>query len=419
MLIAITGITGILMWVYAFIAFTYIEHPSIKYTGFVYALVHLLSPVLYKYTHSIEKALYCVVIPGGLFQTHFALMSNAFLSPLLVWIAILPVIAGILTNMKHTLIWTGIVCSTVTIVAYLDLSVGFFHQSYLRPEGVAITQVVTSFGMILLHSGFTIFLIKLRQVSEADLRARAISKQNLLRVIAHDVTNPITVIKNNISFLAKNVGANGSQDNVHSIKQKLAATEKSSNTIFNLIASVKEIEAFESGKKSLDLEKISIKKSVDECLEVLSEFISEKNINIRVLMDDDNIWGIRSIVEFQIISNILSNAIKFSENKSEVLIHSKKIGKEVHLIIKDQGIGIPPYILRKVFDPLAITNRPGTNGESGTGFGMPIAKRSVGLIGGKIQVTSRTVKDHGEDHGTIFKVCFQNADYNFDQSISA
>ena len=418
MLLAITAITGVLMWTYAFMAYTYLDHPSVKYAGIIYALIHLSSPILYKYTGSIEKSLYCMLIPGGVFQVHFAILSDAFLSPLLVWIAILPVIAGILTNMKHTLIWIIIVCTTISVIAYLDFGLGIFPSSYLQPEGLSLTQVITSLGMIFLHSGFTIFLLKLREVSEADLRARAISKQNLLRVIAHDVTNPITIIKKNLTYLNENVGVNWHGENFPNIKKKLAASEKSSNIIFNLISSVKEIEAFESGKKSLELKKISIKKCVNECLEALSPIIDEKKIKMRILMDDDDIWGLKSVIEYQIISNILSNAIKFSESQSEILIHSKKIGKEVHLIIKDQGIGIPPYILRKVFDPLVTTNRPGTNGEVGTGFGMPIAKRSIDLIGGKIQVTSRTLSEHGEDHGTIFKVCFQNAEYNFDKSVN-
>jgi signal transduction histidine kinase len=418
-LIAVTFITGILMWSYAFTAYTYINHPSIKYTGFVYALIHLMAPLVYKFSGSIERALYVTLIPGGSFQVHYALLTLGFLSPLLVWIAILPVIAGVLTNMKHTIIWTIIVCFTISIIAYLDLSVGLFKVNYLEGAGIGITQVLTSFGMIILHSGFTIFLLKLREISEEQLRSKAIAKQNLLRVIAHDVTNPITVIKNNLSFLNKHIGVRSEKEMFPKIKKKLIATEKSSNTIFNLISSVKEIEAFESGKKKLDLEKVSIKDCIDESLELLYPLIEKKNIRVRVLMDDDMIWGLKSVIEHQIISNILTNSIKFSEDNTEILIHSKKVDREVHLIVKDQGIGIPTYILNKVFDPLASTSRPGINGELGTGFGMPIAKRSVGLLGGQIQVTSRTISDHGEDHGTIFKVCFQNAEFNFNQSISA
>ncbi|WP_127717010.1 sensor histidine kinase KdpD [Halobacteriovorax sp. HLS] len=418
-MLVITSATGILMWGYAITAYYYINHPSIKYTGFFYAFIHLMAPLVYKYTGSIKKALYTIIIPGGLFQIHYALLTAGFLSPILVWIAILPVITGILSNMKHTIFVSSAVCVVVSVIAYLDLSLGTFTKSYLLAEGVALNHILTAFGMIFLHSGFTISLIQLRKVSEDQLRSRAISKQNLLRVIAHDVTNPITVIKNNIAFLNKHVGVNGHADMYPKIKKKLVATEKSSNTIFNLISSVKEIEAFESGKKQLEIQRVSITQCVDECLDILSDMITEKEITVRILMDDDHIWGIKSVIEHQIICNIVTNTIKFSENKSEILIHSKKVNKEVHLIIKDQGIGIPDYILRKIFDPLASTSRLGTNGEKGTGFGLPIAKRSIGLLGGTLQITSRTSYEYIEDHGTIFKICFQNADYSFLQSIKA
>lgn len=417
-LLAVTFITGLLMWSYAFLSHIYINHPSIKYIGFFYAIIHLTAPFLYKATGSIEKSTYIMLIPGGIFQTHYAILTGGFLSPLLIWLAILPVIAGVLTNIKHTVIWTIISCSSFSIIAYLHNYMGYFHTNYLEGAGITITQVITSFGLIFLHSGFTIFLLKLKEISEEQLRAKAIAKQNLLRVIAHDVTNPITIIRNNLTFLNEQMNLDQSEFSPK-IKNKLVATEKSSNKIFNLLSSVKEIEAFESGKKELSLEKVSIRECVNECIELLSPMIEAKKIRVRILMDDDYVWGLKSVIEHQIVANILTNSIKFSESGSEILIHSKKVDKEIHLIIKDQGIGIPSFILNKVFDPLATTSRPGVDGEEGTGFGMPIAKKSVGLIGGDIQVTSRTESEYGDDHGTIFKVSFQDCKHNFNQSVSA
>jgi len=375
--------------------------------GFIYALIHLFTPIYYKITESLEKSIYVMLLPGGMFQVHFSVLTGGFFTPVLMWVAILPVIAGVVTNKLHTFIWFVIIFITSIIIAYLDISQGMFEINYLHENGKFLTQFLTGFGIMLLHSGFIIFLLNLRDLSEEQLRKKVLSKQNLLRVLAHDVSNPLTIIRNNMSFLNKQALVSD-LDQIHpKFKRKLSLTLKSSNTISDLIHAVREIEAFDSGKKDLQLFEISLKDCIEESLEILSSMISVKRIHMRVVIEDEEVWGIKSVIIHQVICNILSNCIKFSAEKSDILVHTKVVENQVHLIIKDHGIGIPTALLKKIFDPLATTTREGTEGEKGTGFGMPIAKRSIEMIGGNIHVTSRTLKEHKEDHGTIFKITFQ------------
>ncbi|PIK13744.1 HAMP domain-containing sensor histidine kinase [Halobacteriovorax sp. JY17] len=407
-LIATTLITGILMWSYAFTAYHYIDHPSIKYMGFFYAGIHLLNILCYKWTGSIERATYMMLIPGGLFQMHFSLLSGGFLNPILMWIAILPVIAGVLTDKKHTIIWITLILIAATTIFIMDLGFGYFRKDYLNQSGLIITQTLTVFGMMILHSGFTLFLLKLKEVSEEQIRNRALSKQNLLRVLAHDVSTPLTLIQNNTLFLEKILEKDKFDDlDKKKLKNKVNSTFKYSQKICNLIHAIREMEAFESGKKVLQLEEISLKTCVEESIEMLRQTLSKKRITIHTIIDDIYILGNRSIIEHQIISNIISNSIKFSPEDSEIFIHTSLADAHVELFIKDRGIGIPDYLLSKVFDPIANTNRQGTSGEEGTGFGMPIAKRSIELLGGEISIESHSIEDSPKSHGSVFKLSFQ------------
>lgn len=105
---------------------------------------------------------------------------------------------------------------------------------------------------------------------------------------------------------------------------------------------------------------------------------------------DNHIFVLVDDVAFKtsVLSNIISNAIKFSENGSKISI-SAKIEKEYVLVeIKDSGMGMPKELMSQVFDPHAKTSRPGTCGEKGTGYGMPLAMSYLKLMGGSITCSS-------------------------------
>jgi signal transduction histidine kinase len=68
---------------------------------------------------------------------------------------------------------------------------------------------------------------------------------------------------------------------------------------------------------------------------------------------------------------------------------------------------MPPVVLERLFDPLHQTSRPGTDGETGTGFGMPLVRKFMTLFGGGIEVQSRDVEAHPSDHGTEITLDFR------------
>lgn len=410
LLIFTTLLTGILMWSYAYTAYNYINHESIRLVGIIYATIHLLNIPLYKYTGSIEKSLYVMLIPGGMFQVHFSILSGGFLNPILMWIAILPVIAGVLTGLRHTLVWISIIVITSLTIFFLDFSYGFFQTDYLDHEGLIVTQSLAVFGMIFLHSGLTIMLLKVRDVSVKQLKDKALSKENLLRVLAHDVSTPLTLIQNNTQFL-KRVLKNESLDSTQltKLREKVLSTNKYSHKIFNVINAVREMEAFESGKKSIEFDSINLKECINETLTLLESSINKKKVVVRTIIDNESVLGLKNILEHQVLTNIIYNSIKFSKEGSEIKIYTKCNESTVEIFIADYGIGMPKAILKNIFNPLIHTSRPGTHGEAGTGFGLPIAKRCTEFMGGDIEASSNSIKDHPNNHGTTFKLTFKKA----------
>lgn len=99
----------------------------------------------------------------------------------------------------------------------------------------------------------------------------------------------------------------------------------------------------------------------------------------------------------------MSNAIKFSHNNSKINIEIKNKDQFIELIIEDFGIGIPKNILHDIFSFNSNTNRKGTNGEKGTGYGMPLIKKYTEVMDGSIKI------DSIENKGTIITLLLPKA----------
>jgi len=91
---------------------------------------------------------------------------------------------------------------------------------------------------------------------------------------------------------------------------------------------------------------------------------------------------------YQIISNLLGNAIKFTPVRGSVAVKVEKQGDKVALRVRDSGVGIPASKLPELFASFKNASTPGTNGERGSGLGLAIVRRLVELHGGELKVES-------------------------------
>lgn len=114
-----------------------------------------------------------------------------------------------------------------------------------------------------------------------------------------------------------------------------------------------------------------------------------------------------------VTNNLVSNAIKFSFKNDTINIVAKDDGDRIKVEISDPGTGIPSELVDKIFDPDVHTSRKGTEGEKGTGFGLPIVKEYLDMYGASIEVKSKIMEKgrRGEtDHGTTFSMSFKKSE---------
>lgn len=130
-------------------------------------------------------------------------------------------------------------------------------------------------------------------------------------------------------------------------------------------------------------------------LDKMKELNRDKKIKLRADVSHLFITG-DDLKFFQIVHNILSNAIKFTKQNGLVEISVKDLGNKVEIIIEDDGIGIPEKLQPYIFDRKTRAGRPGIKGETSTGIGLHVSKKLVELMRGKISFESR------ENEGTRF-----------------
>jgi signal transduction histidine kinase len=91
----------------------------------------------------------------------------------------------------------------------------------------------------------------------------------------------------------------------------------------------------------------------------------------------------------QVISNLISNAVKYSPDGGEVTISTAAANGEVHVAVKDQGVGIPPEFIGRLFGRYERFESNRTSKVVGTGLGLAISRQIIELHGGRIWVESK------------------------------
>mgnify|MGYP006277403311 CR=1 FL=1 len=214
-------------------------------------------------------------------------------------------------------------------------------------------------------------------------------KNKFLGIAAHDLRNPIGVIRGYLELM--NNGLLGEMpDEVKPLLEKLI---KTCNTMVNMVNDLLDVSAIESGKLDLRLEKVNVKEYMRDIYEYSHLLAEKKNIDLELEMDPDvSIIILDPERISQILNNLISNAVKYSEPGTRIILRAIKKNQDMYFEVVDQGQGIPEEEIASVFEPFMQTSVKPTAGEKSTGLGLAICKRIAEEHGGKMEVESRVGK---------------------------
>ena len=223
-----------------------------------------------------------------------------------------------------------------------------------------------------------------------DLNNSSREKDRILRTVAHDLRNPIGGIASLTAMMADDDYTEDQMELINLLKE----TSVNSLELINEI-----LEATNLSAIPLKLEAVEINSLVNNSVELLRFKAAEKNQQIsletlpqpkELLISREKIW--------RVISNLISNAIKFSPEGASISVRVEDSGTDIIIAVSDNGIGIPDKLKNEVFNMFTSAQRPGTGGEKSFGLGLSICRQIVEKHNGKIWFESN------EGGGTVFFV---------------
>lgn len=242
------------------------------------------------------------------------------------------------------------------------------------------------------------------KIKEEQLELRYSENLNMLRLVSHDLANPLQILGMSIEALADRCPPE--------LLKLVDRMKRSTDTMGQILYLVRELQAFGAGKKELKIESVCIDEIIEKSRFSFQDKLKEKNIILNYKKETKSSSLVRAekvSLANNVFNNLISNAIKFSEPNSTIDIFIKQTDEHIIVKISDHGIGIPEEILPYIFAYDKETSRPGTIGEKGTGFGMPLVKLFLDLYGVKVSVKSSTKEEHATNNGTSFELTFLRA----------
>ncbi|MCX7699212.1 MAG: PAS domain-containing sensor histidine kinase, partial [Candidatus Goldbacteria bacterium] len=295
--------------------------------------------------------------------------------------------------------------------AFQTNKTGYIETQWRTKDGVEIPMLL-SISVIGEFSGKKEYIFTATDITQVKLAEQKLketieimkkvdaSKMNFLNMISHELKTPLTIIKGYFNLLKKEI--------LDTVKQKdyIFFIENNLKRLMNLMNELIDIIRLDADKYSIEKSKCDLNEIIVSSVQQMKIFLDEKNIKV-------NFGGLENAYIFadhfrisQVVINLLNNAIKFSGKNSNIYIHIEKNnigyikdnknidigdlkeGQYYMVSIKDEGIGISPENLEKIFDKFYQINEKDFKEQSGFGLGLYICKNIIERHGGKIWAKS-------------------------------
>jgi signal transduction histidine kinase len=204
-------------------------------------------------------------------------------------------------------------------------------------------------------------------------------QNDFVSAVTHELRTPLTSIQGSLKLI--DAGAFGTVPDP--LKQALDIASRNTTTLLSLINDLLDFQKLGAGMMEFNFEPISLERLVHETCENMAGFAARKDVAIDALVEDDAVFLADTARLAQVVSNVLSNAVKFSPNGGRIGVLTKRTNTTVTIAVTDRGPGIPEEFRGKVFEKFARAKGQATG--PGTGLGLAISKIIVEAHRGSIR----------------------------------
>ena len=236
-------------------------------------------------------------------------------------------------------------------------------------------------------------LLKESQLNAAALQDADRRKDEFLATLAHELRNPLAPIRNGVQILR--MSPNGAHSDT--VREMM---DRQLTHLVRLIDDLLDVSRVSQGKFDLRRERISLQAALQPAIETSNPLIDAAGHKLVLEVPEEELWLDADLTRIaQVISNLLNNAAKYTPDKGRITLRLAQDGQQAVISVTDNGMGIPPDMLPKVFDLFTQVARNLDRSKGGLGIGLALVQRLVRMHGGTIEATSE-----GLDKGSTFTV---------------
>ncbi len=214
------------------------------------------------------------------------------------------------------------------------------------------------------------------------------TKDKLFSIISHDLRSPFQGILGYINILQDEINELSKNEIIDIIDKIFDATK----SVFNLLDNLLQWSRLQRDKIDYNSEEVKLIYTVNNVIESLRANADKKNIKIENKVSLEHIVIVDLSLLNSVLSNLISNAIKFTPQGGKITIKSDDENNYVRVSVIDSGVGIKKDDILKLFNINTNFTTLGTDKEKGTGLGLILVKETVEKMGGKISVESEERK---------------------------
>jgi PAS domain S-box-containing protein len=218
-------------------------------------------------------------------------------------------------------------------------------------------------------------------------------KDVFLATLAHELRNPLAPIRNGLQLI-RMAGASGT------IEQARSMMERQLTQLVRLVDDLLDMSRVTSGKLELRRERIELRAVIDAAVETSHPALEQAGHELTLSLPDESIFVNGDHTRLaQVLSNLLNNSAKYTPDGGHVRLAASREGETAIVSVSDDGVGIPPTMLGRVFEMFMQVDRTLERSSGGLGIGLSLVKGLVEMHGGSIEVQSA-----GEGRGSVFTV---------------
>jgi signal transduction histidine kinase/ActR/RegA family two-component response regulator len=237
-------------------------------------------------------------------------------------------------------------------------------------------------------------LLESERAARADAERASRMKDEFVATLSHELRTPLTPILGWLSILRR-VGSADEQT-----RKGLEVIERNARHQTQMIEDLLDMSRIVSGKVRLEVQEVRLAEVIEAAIATVRPAAEARGIDLHAVFDATAglVRGDPDRLQ-QVVWNLVSNAIKFTERGGRVQVTLERVESHVEIVVRDTGIGIPPDFLPHVFDRFRQLDSSVSRRHGGLGLGLAIVRQLVEIHGGSVRAESA-----GEGRGSTFTV---------------